>query len=235
MSNGVIYVSGSKNTKLAGTNKIDCTYTAIVNTCSSTCPIKNQCYAKLSFVGIINRRNEKQANGRSALEMAREEAKAIDNSYDGKQVPNGRMLRIHTSGDSRTIKGTKLISSAVKRWKKRGGGLCFSYTHSWHNVHRKHWKDVSVLASIESPSQIVQAREMGYPPALVVSEHQSDKAYQIGDTTFIPCPQQTRQVHCSECQLCMKGDWLYATHRGIAFAAHGVKTKELRRHLQVIQ
>ena len=105
----------------------------------------------------------------------------------------------------------------------------------WHNVPRSAWKDVSILASIESPKQIAEARNNGYAPAIVVPEHESDKAYKIGDTTFIPCPQQTHQVHCSDCGLCMKADWLFATNRGIAFAAHGVKTRELKRHLTVIR
>lgn len=117
---GATYVVGTKNTKLSGSKPIDATYAAIGSTCSPTCPLQRDklCYATLSFVGMINRRLEKQSESDSPLEVARAEAKLIDESYDGGVVPTGRALRLHVSGDSRTIAGTKVLNKAVGRWLK---------------------------------------------------------------------------------------------------------------------
>jgi len=235
--NGSIYVSGSANSKLKGSEPIDSTYSSIQNTCPSTCELKsNGCYATTSFVGIINRRLERESGDLSALELARAEAKAIDNSYDGKSVPANRTLRIHVSGDSKTVKGTRIINAAVKRWKKRGGGEVYSYTHAWAKVHRKEWNNVSILASVSSVKEVRLARKQGYAPAIVVSEHPTDKVYTLpnSDIKWIPCPSQTRKVACVDCRLCMKADWLFETNRGIAFAAHGIKKNSLKRHLKII-
>ena len=238
MSKGSIYVQDSGNTKIMGTKKVDGTYAAIKQTCPSTCPLKDEgCYAQTSFVGMINRRNERRAKGSSPLDVARAEAKAIDESYNGGAVPTDRALRLHIAGDSRTVLGSRLINKAVARWKERGGGLCWSYTHAWKHVHRDEWSNVSMLASISNVSEVDAARAQGYAPAIVVAEHPSEKAYKLpgSDTLFIPCVNQTRGVGCTDCQLCFKADWLFETNRGIAFAAHGVKKNNIKRHLTVIQ
>ena len=238
---GAIYVSDSGNSKLMGSQKVDATYSSILHSCSPTCPLKDKsCYAQNSYCGLVNHRNERRARGADPLSIARAEARAIDDAYNGKQVPSGRMLRLHVAGDSRSVKGTRVINLAVKRWKARGGSVsgAWSYTHSWAHVPRKEWSQVSVLASIESVSQVGAARKQGYAPALVVPEFASDKAFKIAgcETTFIPCPAQTKDdVGCSDCKLCCRSEWLFETNRGIAFAAHGVKAKELKRHLTVIR
>lgn len=235
---GAIYAEDSKNTKISGNGKVDATYASIKNTCPDTCSLKGEgCYAQTSFVGMINARMNSRARQGSPLQLARAEARAIDASYKGGAVPAGRPLRLHVSGDSRTIKGTRVLSAAVSRWKKRGGGNAWSYTHAHQHVPRKEWGEVSVLASIEHTKDVESVRKMGYAPAIVVGEHPSDKAYKLdgSDTTFIPCPQQTREVACADCQLCMRADWLYTTNRGISFSAHGVKKELIKRHLKVVQ
>jgi hypothetical protein len=238
MSRGAIYVSDSGNSKLSHGEKIDTTYVSIKGTCSDTCPLKQSktCYAMNSFVGIINRRMNRRARQSSPLALAQAEARTIDESYNGGPVPTGRCLRVHTAGDSRTWAGTRLIAAAVKRWKARGGGHAFTYTHSHAHVPREMWGSVSVLASIESTDQVAAVRAMGYAPAIVVSEHASDKAGVLpgSDTVFIPCPAQTRGVSCVDCGLCMRGDWLFVTNRGISFAAHGIRKNDLKRHLKMV-
>jgi hypothetical protein len=235
---GTIYVEDSSNAKISGNGSVDATYASILHTCPTTCALKGVgCYAQTSYVGMVNRRLQRRARGGSPLALARAEAKAIDKAYDGASVPAGRDLRLHVAGDSRTIKGTRLLASAVKRWKRRGGRDAWSYTHAHPHVPRKAWGSISVLASIESTTQVEAVRQQGYAPAIVVSEHPSDKAYTLpGSTTnFIPCPQQTRSVSCADCRLCMKADFLFATNRGIAFAAHGIHTKTLKRRLPLLQ
>jgi hypothetical protein len=189
---------------------------------------------------MINKRMERRARGGSPLDLARAEARAIDQSYGGGAVPAGRDCRLHISGDSRTRAGTRILANAAKRWMKRNGRTMFTYTHSWAHVPRREWGAVSVLASIETTDQVAAVRAQGYPPALIVATHTTDKAHSLpgSSTVFIPCPAQTKpagkEVQCSDCRLCMKADWLYQTNKGITFAAHGVRKTNLKRHLQVL-
>lgn len=235
---GAIYVSNSSNVKLSTSAKVDTTYAAIDKTCSNRCMLKDkECYGQTSFVGIVNNRLNLEAKKLSALDVARAEAQAIDLSYNASSIPRERYLRIHTCGDSKTIKGTKLINSAVKRWKKRGGALAWSYTHSWRNVKRSHWNQVSILASIDNIKDVKLARKQGYAPTIIVPCHKTEKAFKLKGSSikWIPCPAQTRdKVTCESCKLCMKADWLFSAKRGIAFAAHGIKKNSLKRRLKVL-
>lgn len=235
------YVSNSQNSKL-GTKLVDTTYASINATCPNSCELKyNGCYASLSFVGIQVAQLDKLSVGVSALEAARQEARAIDESYNGGNVPYLRDMRLHVSGDSRTVKGSKLINSSVGRWKKRGGGDCWSYSHAWRNVPRSVWSHVSMLASISKPEEAVEARKQGYAPAIVVSEFASPKAFTVpgSDVKYIPCPAQTspggKDIGCTECRLCFNADRLYENNFGIAFEAHGVKKNAIKRRLKMIQ
>ena len=238
MSSGAIYVENTQNQKLSKNDKVDCTYVAIESTCPKSCAFKNNgCYALNSYVGIVVSRLEKESIGFTPLQSARAEALAIDNSHNGGDIPSGRNLRLHVSGDSRTLAGTRLINNAIGRWKKRGGGNCWSYTHAFEKVHRKNWSNVSILASIDSIEQAEKARNNGYAPAIVVSSFDNDKVFKLpgSDIKWIPCPSQThKEVSCDDCKLCMKSDWLYETNRGIAFAAHGVARNKIKRRLNII-
>ena len=110
---------------------------------------------------------ERRAKRGSPLELARAEAKTIDECYDGGKVPTDRALRIHVAGDSRTLAGTRLINNAVGRWKWRGGGKVWSYTHAWRHVPREEWSNVSVLASVADVAQSHSADpRAGARPAL---------------------------------------------------------------------
>lgn len=240
--NGAIYVENSENSKISGSERVDSTYASIEATCPSSCSLKNDgCYAQLSFVGITSSRLNKEAVDSTALEVARAESKAIDNAYKGKHIPYATNLRIHVAGDSRTIKGSKLINSAVGRWKKRGGTNCWSYTHAWMNVHRSIWSNVSMLASVANVKEAELAREKGYAPAIIVGEFTNSKAFTLpgSDIKFIPCPAQTqpggKQIGCSDCKLCFNADRLFRDNFGIAFAAHGVRKNNIKRQLNVVQ
>lgn len=234
---GAIYVSDSGNTKIMGSEKVDATYASIKATCPD-CELKDKgCYAQTSFVGMINNRMNRRARGGSPLDVARAEAKAIDAAYKGGEVPTGRALRVHVAGDSRTILGTRVLNKAIGRWKQRGGGDCWSYTHAWEHVPRHEWSNVSILASIDNVDEALRARAQGYASAIVVPEHPSERAYQIpgSDVKWIPCPNQTRGVGCTDCRLCFDADRLFEGNFGIAFAAHGVRKENVKRRLTVIQ
>jgi hypothetical protein len=235
---GAIYVEESGNTKIMGSEKVDATYASIKKTCPDSCELKDKgCYAQTSFVGMINARMNRRARQGSPLDLARAEAKAIDESYNGGAVAAGRALRLHVAGDSRTVKGTRALNKAVGRWKARGGGDVWSYTHAWKHVPRTAWSHVSILASVDSTKEVMDARVRGYAPAIVVSEHKSEKAYQLdgSDVKWIPCPNQTRGIGCTDCRLCFNANRLFEGNFGIAFAAHGVRKETIKRHLTVIQ
>lgn len=235
---GAIYVQNSGNTKIMGSKKVDATYTSIKSSCPKSCDLMGEgCYAQLSFVGMTSRRLDDEAEGFSPIDVARSEAAAIDDSYNGKKVPSARALRIHVAGDCRTIASAKLVNNAVGRWKLRGGGDCWSYTHAWRNVARSDWRHVSILASVSNIGEVPAARAQGYAPSIVVPEHPSDKAYTLDgcDVKWIPCPAQTRGVGCTDCRLCFNADRLFQSNMGIAFSVHGIMKNNIKRRLNVLQ
>lgn len=236
--NGAIYVSESGNTKINGSKKVDATYASIEATCPKTCPFKGEgCYAQTGFVAITTHRLDKQVDGLTAFKVAQAEANEIDNSYGGGRVPTGRDLRIHVSGDARSPGAAKVLAKAIDRWKARGGGKVWSYTHSWRLVPRKAWGQVSILASVESVKDARTARAQGYAAAIVVPEHPSDKAFYLegSKTKWIPCPAQTRGVGCTDCRLCFDADGLYERNAGIAFAVHGAGAAKAKRQLPMVK
>ena len=236
--NGSKYISNSRNKKITGSRKIDATYVSIEGSCPKTCAFRGKgCYAELGPMAIHVKRLDGETNGLTALQIARSEAKEIDNSYGGGAVPQGRDLRLHVSGDCRTSSGARIINAAIGRWQNRGGNIAWSYTHCWDHVMRETWDNVSMLASVDSIDQIAYARENGYAPSIVVSEHPSERTYHLpgSDVKWIPCPLQTRGVSCENCRICMDAGRLYRNNYGVAFAAHGARKNQVKHRLQVVQ
>jgi hypothetical protein len=236
--NGVKYVVDSNNKKIRGTKKVDATYVSIKWSCPLTCQLRNEgCYAQLGPLGVHINRLDKEVDNVSALQIARIEAREIDNAYGGGAVPTGRDLRLHVSGDCRTIAGAKIINNAVVRWKRRGGNEVWGYTHCWDHVTKDVWSNVSMLASVDSIEEVKYARQNGYAPAIVVAEHLSEKVYTLpgSDIKWIPCPAQTRHIGCVDCRLCFDANRLYEKNMGIAFSAHGARKNTIKRRLEVIK
>lgn len=236
--NGAKYVSDSGNAKISGSQKVDATYVSVTATCPLNCPLKDDgCYAQTGPTGIHVTRLDRETDNISALQVARAEAQAIDNAYNAGRVPRGRSLRLHVSGDSRTVAGTRLINNAIGRWKVRGGGIAWAYTHCWDSIMRDQWSNVEMLASVDSVKDVEYARQNGYAPAIVVSEHPSERAYLLpdSDVKWIPCPAQTRNISCCDCKLCFNTERLYNSNMGIAFEAHGVKKNTIKRRLNVLK
>lgn len=231
---GAIYVSKSCNSKLSKSNNIDCTYLTIKNSCPTTCALRNNgCYGENSYVGIISRRLDRESEKLSALEIAKAEAKVIDNSYNRKGIPPETILRLHVSGDSRTVAGSKIINKAIGRWINRGGKVAFSYSHCWKNVNRDIWNNVSMLASIDSIEDVDLAVKNGYACTIVVADHLSDKFYRLkgSDIKWVPCPAQVKKISCIDCKLCFNADKLYNINCGIVFSAHGIRKNIIKKRL----
>jgi hypothetical protein len=149
--------------------------------------------------------------------IAEHEAKAI-RGLSGKFD-----LRLHVVGDCKTEEATEIVADACADHVKKCGKRVWSYTHAWKDVRKSAWKEVSVLASCQTLEEVSDAHAAGYAPALVVTEHAQETAYDLGDGfKGVPCPQQTgRAASCVDCGLCMNADKLHASKRVILFALHG--------------
>ena len=229
----IIFNPKSENKK---TGRIAVTYAPIAQSCPVHCFHRKErtCYALQGKVGIHARRLEKGSTGLTPIQIARQESKAIRAAFKGGLVPK-IPLRLHVSGDCRTIGSAKVVSAACRNWTKRGGDAPYTYTHAWETVPRSAWDGVSVLASVETPEQAKKALSMGYAPAITIPEHASHKKTTIGGVTFIPCPEQTKGIPCVKCRLCFNADRLARKKLGIAFAIHGVRKNHGKRKLEVIQ
>lgn len=223
------------------------TYAAIEQTCPNSCAFKKKtpggirpCFADAGFTKKAVRILETEAAGMSADDVAASEAEAIDCTFrngvpqDGAR--GGRDLRIHISGDARTRTAAQALAGAAARWKARGGGSVWTYSHAWRVIPRRDWGDVSVLASVERVEDAVTARMFGYPVAIVVRSHPSEKMWSpkgFPGIRIVPCPYETRGVTCSSCRLCLDRD-LVGLNVAIGFAIHGVAKNIGKRRLPVI-
>ena len=209
------------------------TYTSIEATCPTSCVFKGAgCYADAGFTKRAGQAMDKRARRAKPEDVIAEEVRLIDGLWSKKRgnrwpgrVPQdgprgGRDLRLHVGGDCGNTGGARQLAGAARRWKDRGGGSVWTFTHHWRTVPRSAWGDISVLASVESVKDIKAARKRGYPAAIVVAEHPSDQAYWKGQEKIIPCPAETRGATCSSCRLCLDRD-LLAMGASIGFAIHG--------------
>lgn len=228
----MIYVVNSKNSKLTNDKQVDCTYAPIEKTCPNSCPMKQDksCYASVGFVGIHNKRAMDKSKNLSKVEIAKKEAEEIIKNIN----TDAKLLRLHVSGDSDTKTGTKALAQASKLWIEATDGKVWTYTHAWKKVPRIYWGDVSVLASIDKATEDKEARKQGYAPAIIVDKFESPKAFKINNTKYIPCPSQTHDVSCSDCNLCMNSNRLFENNFGIAFEAHGSTKEKIKRRLKLL-
>lgn len=240
-----IFVEKSTNHKLGGTwrknePRMCTTYTSIKATCPQSCVLykTGECYAMLGYVGFITRRLDDGVGPRDSYYVALQEAKAIDQSFRGGMIrqdgmKGGRDLRLHTAGDCKTNIAAKIIAGAIDRWKERGGGDVWTYTHAWKKVHRECWGGVSVLASIDKVEDAVMAVNAGYAPARYVARLQNGaKPWKEKGITWIPCKAQTKDSSCAFCRICMGADKLLDKKMGVVFAAHGCKEGQMVARLE---
>lgn len=224
------FVPLSRNAK---TGPVAATYASIRSTCPDSCAFKDAgCYAQGGRVAITVRRLD--SAGATAIEAAHTEARLVET---GQCIP-GLPLRLHVSGDARLTYSAQRLGLSASRWRARSGGPVWTYTHAFRDVPRGAWgPDVSVLASCDHPSQAPLARSQGYAPAVVVAELPPDGRawYDRGSATrWIPCPEQTRGITCTQCRLCFNADSLRDRGAGIAFGAHGQGAKHVKLRLQVV-
>jgi hypothetical protein len=83
-----------------------------------------------------------------------------------------------------------------------------------------------VLASCETPTDVLEARAKGYATALVVKHFEDEKRHAVVQLDALPCVEQTKGVTCTDCRLCMKDDHLIASELTILFRTHSQNVKK---------
>ena len=223
-----IAVQKSKNGKLSPDKSVSTTYAGIANSCPDSCTEKRDgtCYVSAGYyTGMIN--SKLQFYRATPREVARQEAAAIDGLK-----ARGQALRIHTGGDCRTNDAAKYVSAAAIRFRKRGGGSVWTYTHAWRDVRRESWRDVSVLASVDTIADVPEARRRGYASAIISPFPTDRKAWRVDGLTIIPCPAQVKDtVTCTDCRLCWSDQKLIERNAVIAFEPHGSGAKRIEKRL----
>jgi hypothetical protein len=145
--------------------------------CGRGCPFLGRgCYAESGPQGLLTLNLNRAAKATSHITIAQAEAAAID------RLTGRRPLRIHIVGDCKDNRAAQIVSCAAERHTKRFGQAAWTYTHSWAQVSRKSWGNVSVLASCDSSREVQRVHTRGYATALVVPEFLHSKAYMIGDS-----------------------------------------------------
>jgi hypothetical protein len=216
------------------------TYASIHATCVDDCPFKRGgCYVDAGFTKFAGALLDQAVLDKTAAQVAAIEARLIDEAFPQRLkrtssgmravggVPQdgargGRDLRLHVGGDAADEESARLLAGAAQRWRARGGGSVWTYTHSWRRVTRAAWgASISVLASVESAADARLAIARGYAPAIVVPEFPlGRRAFEVEGLKFIPCPAETGKRTCVDCRLCLDRP-LVQLGAGIAFKAHG--------------
>ncbi len=206
-----IAIENSQNSKLG---MCSATYVS-QDSCPSSCPLRSSgCYAEYGPLGIITRRLSK--SNKTPFQLAREEARAID------RLTGDRPLRLHVVGDCRTDASAHTLAYAAKRYTKRGNKSVWTYTHSWREIKRSSWGQISVLASCDNLEHVEQARARGYATAVIVEKFTSTRTYSVLGQKIIPCPAQTKKITCRDCKLCWNDQRLLKRKLTIGFEAHGI-------------
>ncbi len=194
--------------------------------CPRSCPFfGNGCYAEVAFVGITTRRLNAYAStlALSPEDIAESEAREIA-ALTGK-LP----LRVHVVGDCTTDESARIVSSAMVAHTAKHGQFNWTYTHAWRDVRRESWQGASVLASVETADDARAANARGYATAIVVSEHPSNKVYDLDGVKVLPCPGEVNDaVTCASCGLCGKDSTLRERGLTIGFAAHSARAAQVK-------
>lgn len=215
---------------------VSSTYVSIDKTCPDSCAFKgNGCMAESGFTRVLGLRLDLAAIGLTGEDVARQEAQVIDLAFGGRAIPGDglggrRDLRLHVGGDVASEEAARILAAVAARWRARGGGTVWTFTHRWREIAREAWGSISVLASVETIAQAAEASARGYAPALVVPEFPNERrAWELAPgMKAVPCPAETGEQTCVECRLCLDRP-LHQLGIAIAFAAHGRDAEKLVR------
>lgn len=204
-------------------------YVSIAATCPGSCPFRSGgCYAIAGASHLTMHKLDAAAKGMTALAVTQAEAHAIDATFvrgvpqDGAR--GGRDLRLHVGGEVSCAEGAAALADAADRWRARGGGATWTFTHRWAEIPRARWGSISVLASVQTPDEAEAARAAGYVPAITVQRFTGRRVFELRPgLRVIPCPSEASEgrITCSRCRLCLDDGALRRRGLAIAFALHG--------------
>jgi hypothetical protein len=205
-------------------------------TCPVTCSYRGAgCYAESGRVNIrtLELNKNAEAAGVTPLDVAREEAAAIEEDLSGRLD-----LRLHVVGDCPDSECAAEVAKAAVKKMRRHKRSAWSYSHAWKDVDRTAWQGVSVLASCENLEQLDEALDLGWSASIVVDKFPHSGIFELpsGKKAFA-CAHQTHGTQCVDCRLCLRGDQ-YLRRRGIdaiAFEVHGSGAKQIKSKHTLVQ
>jgi hypothetical protein len=226
--------------------KVASTYVSLKATCPSACPFRdNGCYVTSGFYAPMAKTLDEAAAGLTGNQVIEQEAHTVEAfarqrrggrpgvpQDGGKHGVSGRDLRLHVGGDAPNREAAARLAKSAVIWRIYGGGRVWTYTHNWREIKRPTWGEISVLASVETPTEITAAMKQGYAAAIVADGFKSKKAYQSNGRTITPCPAETVGTSCIKCRLCLNADALRERNAVIAFAAHGFHKGKVKGALE---
>jgi hypothetical protein len=219
----VICVEKSKNSK---TGSVSATYMPM-STCSPNCPfLNNGCYAEYGHTGIHIKRLEKSLKAHkriSLLRLATEEANSI------RQLSGKHPMRLHIVGDCRTPKMAQVISKACSEYKEKHNQPVWTYTHSWREIPRDKWGDISVFASCETIEDCKAAMKRGYAASIVRLTPFNNPEISYMGIRMVACKELTKGIKCDKCKLCFNDKSLLDNKKVICFFAHGPGTERVKQ------
>lgn len=231
-------IANSGRTRFVPTGPfVTSTYVSIAATCPSSCPFKSGgCYAIAGASHLTMRKLDESARGWSALSVSLAEARELDATFvrgvpqDGAR--GGRDLRLHVGGEVSCTEGAAALGASCARWRQRGGGAAWTFTHRWDAIPRAAWGDaISVLASVQSPAELEAANAAGYVGAITVDRFPGKRVFELAPgLRAIPCPSEASggKVTCVQCRLCLDDAALRRRGLAIAFAVHGADAELAR-------
>jgi hypothetical protein len=217
------------------------TYVSIAATCPSVCPFRdNGCYAQAGASHLTMGKLDRHGRRTTGLAVSRSEAKKLAAAWP-RGVPQdghrgGRDLRLHVGGDVSCEAGARAIAGAVAQLQKRGLGSTWTYTHRWRDIPREAFGTISVLASCETPAEVLEANALGYAAAITVDHFPGRRAFPVAaGVKAIPCPYEGGgSTTCIKCRLCFDDVRLREAGRAIAFAVHGASASAAKGRLRVL-
>ncbi len=221
---------------------VSSTYVSIRGTCPEACVFRDSgCFVQSGFTQSLMNRLDDQAKTMTPSEVIDQEVRALDAAWSRDPMPRdgakgGRDLRLHVGGDTPNAESARKLGAACGRYKNRGGGSVWSYTHNWRTIHRDDFGEhIFVLASVEATEEITEARSRGYVAAITVREFPGTTVFDVGGHKVLPCPAETRGATCAECRLCLDRETrLRDLGYTIGFSVHGAGSNQAKRRLPVL-
>jgi len=225
---GVRIVKQTGNTKLTGATKerpFGASYRAVGFTCPQTCPLLNNgCYAQ---AGNSNLHQKDRYSNNDAEIMLNAASEIPANSYFRHHVSGDVFLGDTKNGSLEVDK--PYLDAIMTVAEQRKDVTFYSYTHGYKVLGTLETPDnLTINASCDDIEQVKDAKAMGYPTVMVISENETRKRYSKDGVDIVVCPNQTSGLTCSQCKLCFKKDRKFT----VAFKAHAASRKKISKRIE---